>query len=132
VKVTATYHGGYSATVTARGHTVEVDEPVETGGEDGGFMPTELLFAGLASCFALALGHAARKRELELPGLRVEVTAERPGRELRYDRVVVSASADIPAEDLAILVEKAERFCWVSNTFAMPPEIEYRATTEVT
>ena len=132
MKVTATYHGGYAATVEARGHSVAVDEPVESGGEDNGFMPTELLFAGLASCFALALGHAARKRDLELPGLRVEVTAERPGRELRYDRVVVSASADVPAEDLAALVDKAARFCWVSNTFATPPDIEYRATTEVT
>ena len=132
MKVTATYHGGFAATVEARGRTVDVDEPVESGGEDNGFMPTELLFAGLASCFALAIGHAARKREMDVPGLRVEVSAERPGRELRYHRVVVSASADIPSEDLALLVEKAERFCWVSNTFATPPEIEYRATTEVT
>jgi putative redox protein len=128
MKVTATYHGGYSATVEARGHTVDVDEPADFGGSDGGFMPTELLFAGLASCFALALGHAARKRDMELPGLRVDVSAERAGRELRYDRVVVSASADVPHEDLATLVERAERFCWVSNTFAAPPDIEYRAT----
>ncbi len=89
MKVLATYHGGYAATVEARGHRVEVDEPADAGGEDGGFMPTELLFAGLASCFALALGHAARKRDIAVPGLRVEVTAERPGRELRYDRVRV-------------------------------------------
>jgi putative redox protein len=126
MKVTATYHGGYAATVEARGHRVEVDEPPQSGGEDAGFMPTELLFAGLASCFALALGHAARKRDLALPGLRVEVTAERPGRELRYDNVIVRASADVPVD--AELLEKAARFCWVSNTFATPPRIEYRAT----
>ena len=108
MRVTATYHGGFSATVESRGHTVAVDEPESAGGEDGGFMPTELLFAGLASCFALAIGHCARKREMDVPGLRVEVSAERPGRELRYHRVVVSASADIPAEELALLVEKAE------------------------
>jgi uncharacterized OsmC-like protein len=131
MKVTATYHGGYAATVEARGHRVEVDEPEDVGGDDGGFMPTELLFAGLASCFALAVGHAARKRDVALNDLRVEVTAERPGTELRYDRIVVSASAGMPAEELAELVRKAERFCWVSNTFATPPEIEYRATTEV-
>ena len=63
----------------------------DAGGDDGGFMPTELLFAGLASCFALALGHAARRDDVELPGLRVDVRAERAGRELRYERVVVSA-----------------------------------------
>ena len=128
MKVSATHNGGYSATVEARGHTVEVDEPEDAGGADGGFMPTELLFAALASCFALALGHAARKRDMQLPGLRVDVSAERAGRELRYERVVVSARADVPHEDLAALVERARRFCWVSNTFAAPPEIEYRAT----
>jgi putative redox protein len=126
MKVTAIYHGGTAATVDARGHRVEVDEPPDAGGEDAGFMPTELMFAGLASCFALALGWVARKRDLELPGLRVEVTAERPGRELRYDDVVVTASADVPVDPE--LVEKAVRFCWVSNTFATPPKIEYRAT----
>jgi uncharacterized OsmC-like protein len=126
MKVLATYNGGYSATVEARGHSVEVDEP-EPMGDDGGFMPTELLFAGLASCFALALGHVAHKRGLELPGLSVEITAQRPGRELRYDHVVVTATADVPKEQLAELVRKAERFCWVSNTFASPPKIEYRA-----
>jgi putative redox protein len=126
VKVTATHHGGYAVTVEARGRTVEVDEP-EPLGDDTGFMPTELLFAALASCFALSLGHAARKRDIELPGLRVEVTAARPGSELRYDDVVVTATADIPNEQLAELVRKAERFCWVSNTFASPPQIEYRA-----
>lgn len=131
MEVTATFHGGFSATVTARGHTVAVDEPETAGGRDEGFMPTELFFGGLASCFALALGHVARKRGIELPNLKVTVTAQRPGRELRYDRVQVSASADVEHERLADLVNKAKRFCWVSNTFASPPEIEYRATEVV-
>jgi uncharacterized OsmC-like protein len=130
VKVTATYHGDWAATVEARGKTVAVDEPETSGGGDTGFMPTELFFAGLASCFALALGWAARKRDIELPGLKVVVTAERPGRELRYDRIVVSASADVEHAQLDGLVEKAKRFCWVSNTFAQTPEIEYRATED--
>jgi uncharacterized OsmC-like protein len=129
MKVTATYHGDWAATVEARGKTLAVDEPEPAGG-DTGFMPTELFFAGLASCFALALGWAARKREIELPGLKVVVTAERPGRELRYDDVIVSASADVEHEQLAELVAKAERFCWVSNTFASPPKISYRATED--
>ena len=99
MEVTATFHGGFSATVTARDHSVEVDEPETSGGNDDGFMPTELLFGGLASCFALALGHAARKRDVDLPNLRVTVTAHRPGSELRYDRVVVSASRRRRARD---------------------------------
>ncbi len=129
LEVTATYHGAFAATVEARGRKIAVDEPVESGGQDEGVMPTELLMASLASCFALALGHCARKRDQELPGLRVRVDAERAGTELRYGRVVVTAAADIPPAELTALVERARRFCWVSNTLAEPPEIEY--TTEV-
>ena len=128
MEVTATFHGDFRATVTARDHSVDVDEPETSCCNDDGFMPTELLFGGLASCFALALGHAARKRDVDLQGLKVTVTAERPGRELRYDGVVVTAEARAPLERLQDLVDKAARLCWVSNTFARPPQIEYRAT----
>jgi putative redox protein len=130
LEATATFHGGYAATVHARGHALAVDEPEHVGGEDAGMMPTELLIASLASCFALALGHAARKRDRELPGLRVRVTADRAPGELRYAKLTVTALADVPFEDLAALVERARRVCWVSNTFATPPEITYQAATE--
>ncbi len=63
-------------------------------------MPTELLAAGLASCFALALGHVARREGAELPGLIVDVEAERAGRELRYGRMVLTARADVPLDAL--------------------------------
>jgi putative redox protein len=123
VKVTATFSGPYAATVDVRGHTIAVDEPVASGGDDTGAMPTELLAAALASCFALALAHAARREGVELPNLRVDVEAERAGRELRYGNLTVFAQADVSLEPY---MEKAQRLCWVSNTFASPPEIEYR------
>ena len=130
LEVSATFRGGYAATVDARGHMIEVDEPESVGGDDGGVMPTELLAASLASCFALALGHVARRDGTELPGLRVDVRAERAGRELRYGRLIVTAHADVPPAELAAHVARAERLCWVSNTLTQPPEIEYRATEE--
>jgi uncharacterized OsmC-like protein len=125
LEVTATWRGGYAATVDARGHVIEVDEPESAGGGNAGAMPTELLCASLASCFCLALGHVARKRDIELPNLRVTVRAERAGRELRYERLVVIAEADVP--DLDRLLERARAFCWVSNTLAGGVELEYRS-----
>ena len=125
LEVTATWRGGYHATVEARGHTIEVDEPESAGGGNAGAMPTELLCASLASCFCLALGHVARKRDIELPQLKVTVRAERAGKELRYERLVVIAEADVP--DLERLLERARPFCWVSNTLAGGVELEYRS-----
>jgi uncharacterized OsmC-like protein len=125
LEVTATWRGGYRTDVCARGHEVTVDERVEDGGEDTGMMPTELFCASLASCFCLALGHVAGKRDRPLPGLRVTVRAQRAGRELRYERLEVEASADVPHDQLASLMEPARRVCWVSNTLSHGVDLRY-------
>jgi putative redox protein len=126
LEVTARFRGGFRADVEARGHEVAVDEPADHGGGDEGFMPTELFCAALASCFCLAIGHVARKRSLDVPGLTVTVRSERAGRELRYERLVVESVADVEDEVLDALVERARPFCWVSNTLAAGVEVEYR------
>jgi putative redox protein len=129
LEVTATFRGGYRADVTARGHEVTVDEPVDSGGGDEGFMPTELFCGALASCFCLAIGHVARKRGLDVPGLTVTVRSHRAGRELRYERFTVVSAADVEDGVLAMLVERARPFCWVSNTLAAGVQVEYLHTS---
>jgi putative redox protein len=127
--VTATWLGGFQARVEARGHEISVDEPVEDGGTDAGVMPTELLAASIASCFCLALGFCARKRDRELPGLQVAVRKVRAGRELRIERFEIEARAAVPEEELAALMEPARRVCWVSNTLAHGVELSYGYTS---
>jgi putative redox protein len=129
LEVTARFRGGFRADVEARGHRVAIDEPADHGGDDEGFMPTELFCGALASCFCLAIGHVARKRSLEVPDLSVTVRSERAGRELRYARLVVESAASLDDETLAMLVERARPFCWVSNTLAAGVEVEYRRAT---
>jgi uncharacterized OsmC-like protein len=129
LEVVARFEGGFAATVTARGHSVRVDEPDEVGGTDTGAMPTELFAMALASCFALAVGWAARKRGLEVPGLEVTVRAERAGRDLRYGRLSVRASAGVDPDLGARLVERAVPVCWVSNTLAAGVEVDYGFTS---
>jgi putative redox protein len=130
LEVTATWNGGYAATVEARGHAITIDEPAYAGGEDGGMMPTEAFCAALASCFCLAVAHVARRDGVELPGVTVDARAERAGRELRYGRIVVNTRAPVPAAELETLVTRARRVCWVSNTLATPPAVEYVSTEE--
>lgn len=128
LEVTATWRGGYSAGVSARGHRVKVDEPLESGGSNTGFMPTELLCAAMASCFCLAVAHVAAKRSLELPGLTVRVRAERAGRELRYGRLIVEVDAALEAEQLDGLIARAKPLCWVSNMLRDGVAVEYLST----
>src|SRR6516165_3388742 len=118
LEVIATWLGGHESVAEARGHELRIDEPESAGGRDHGMMPTEAFCASLASCFCLALAHAAGKRGRDLPGLRVVVRAYRPGTELRYQRLDIEAQADVAAEELSALIEPARRVCWVSNTLA--------------
>jgi putative redox protein len=131
LEVVATWRGGMATDVRARGHEVRVDEPETAGGADSGMMPTELFCAALASCFCLAVGFAAGKRDLDVPGLKVTVTAERAGTELRYEQLVVMTEAAVEPELLARLVERARPLCWVSNTLATGVSVEYLHTTTV-
>jgi putative redox protein len=128
LEVSATWRGGWVADVRVRGHELRVDEPESAGGEDAGPMPTELFCAALASCFCLAVGFAARKREIELRDLAVTVRAERAGSELRYERLIVETTAAADADTLAKLVQRARPLCWVSNTLATGVTVEYRHT----
>ena len=123
LEVVATFLGGFATDVTAREHTVRVDEPERSGGTDTGMMPTELFCAALASCFCLAVAHVARRDGVALDRLEVDVEAERAGRELRYGRMLVTARADVSLDPY---MARAQRLCWASNTFAAPPDIEYR------
>lgn len=126
--VQAIRSGPLSATATARGHEIVADEPADLGGADAGMMPTEVFFAGLSSCFCLAVAHVAAKRGVELPDLRVTVDAERVGRELRYGRIRVEVAAAAGDDDLTALVERAKPFCWVSNMLDPDLEVTYVTT----
>ena len=75
----ARWEAGYRADVTVRQFRFVVDEPPQSGGEDAGAMPTEYLLVALSSCFAMALGHVARKRELALGPLTVRAVATYDG-----------------------------------------------------
>ena len=131
IEVTATLRGPWATDVGTRDHEVRIDEPRSAGGDDTGMMPTEAFIASLAACFCMAVAWAARKRELEVPGLSVTVTAHRAGNELRYERIDVDAHAELEDETLARLVERARSFCWVSNTLAAGVQVEYRHTTSL-
>jgi len=129
LEVTAVWRGGWATDVRARDHEVRIDEPLSAGGGDTGMMPTELFIASLASCFCLAVGFAARKRELDVPELSVVVRAERAGRELRYGRITVETRAALDDAELARLVQRARPLCWVSNTLAEGAAVEYGHTS---
>lgn len=120
--VVARWEGGFRATVEAGPFRFVVDEPEEAGGSGTGPMPTDYLLGALASCYALAVAWAGRKRGIELPDL--EVTARGTYDGPRFEAITLTVASSAPVEQLQPLLEPASRVCYVSNTLRRGPQVE--------
>ena len=78
----------------------------------------------LAACFSLAICFVARQRSIELPELDVNVRGDYRGP--RIHRIVVEVASTHPESELEEIMRTAIRYCWVSQTLAHAPEVEYR------
>jgi organic hydroperoxide reductase OsmC/OhrA len=85
-------------------------------------MPTEYLLVALSSCFAMALAHVARKRELALGPLTVKAVATYDGPSFSAIDLEVAFDEGAPSA-IDELVERARRVCYVSNTLTRSPEL---------
>jgi putative redox protein len=91
----------FQHTVQVRDHQVLVDEPLESGGEDAGPDPQELLAVSLASCTAITMEMYAARKGWDIGNVEVDVQyspAER-GCPTRFD-LVLRLPEDLPAEQL--------------------------------
>jgi uncharacterized OsmC-like protein len=106
------------------------DERRESGGEDAGPAPSELLFASVASCFAMAVVWTARKRRLTLPDLEVVVGWGYDRRNRVYDNVTIEARSSLAAEmpeEYETLIRLSQEACWVTRTTSRGMPISVRA-----
>src|SRR5215218_2589221 len=72
MRATAQQLENFRHDVKVRRHTLTADEPKESGGEDGGPSPQELLAASLASCTAVTMEMYARRKGWNVSGLSVD------------------------------------------------------------
>jgi putative redox protein len=120
--VEATWEGGYRCTVATRQFRIKIDEPESAGGGDTGPQPSEVFLAALAGCFTLALYHAAKKRDIELPDITVRATGTYEGPGFGHLAVEVKSHAD--RDVIESLIEPAKRVCYVSNTLRNVADVE--------
>jgi putative redox protein len=117
----------WQASIEVGSSTFYVDEPAEEGGGGTGLSPTGYFLGSLASCYALAVSWAARKRGVSIANLRVRATG-RYG-EFRFDALTLHVSADLTEQELQPLLRMASRVCWVTKTLEDPPTVEIEAGT---
>ena len=93
--------GTFRHTVQVRDHQVTVDEPQESGGDDGGPDPQELLAASLASCTAITMEMYAGRKGWDIGHVEVDVeyTPAERGCPTKFE-LVLRLPADLPDEQV--------------------------------
>jgi putative redox protein len=92
-------------TVQVRDHQLTVDEPLESGGEDTGADPQELLAASLASCTAITMEMYASRKGWDIGHVEVDVeyTLADRGCPTRFE-LVMRLPEDMPEEQVQRLL----------------------------
>src|SRR5437016_11716208 len=85
MEISAQYINDSKFEVTARGHRVICDQPVDNGGSDAGMSPPEFLLASLAACAAYYAAQYLKARKLPAQDLKVRVNAEKAAQPARLD-----------------------------------------------
>ena len=98
------------------------DEPAEVGGDDAGLAPHELLDAALGSCTALTITLVARRKQMPLTDVRVEITHESADGVYRMHRRI-ELVGDLTDEQKTYLLGIANK-CPVHRTLSSKIEID--------
>ena len=91
------------------GHTLVVDEPAASGGDDLGPSPTRLAAASLAACTAITCEMYAARKGWELGAVECEVDVEQ-GRGSTFEEITVTLR--VPAE---LTDEQRERLIMIAG-----------------
>jgi putative redox protein len=91
----------FKHTVQVREHQITVDEPLESGGDDAGPDPQELLAVSLASCTAITMEMYAARKGWEIGHVEVDVqyTPAERGCPTKFD-LVLRLPDDLPEEQV--------------------------------
>ncbi|MFD2786151.1 OsmC family protein [Hymenobacter rubripertinctus] len=128
---TARYAGHLrtEATHVASGTTILTDAPVDNHGRGEAFSPTDLVGAALGACMMTIMGIVAERHDLDLTGVRWDVTKHMladPRRIGQLD-VVFRLPATLTEKERNLL-EKAARTCPVA--LSLNPEIRQQVQFE--
>jgi len=124
MEVNVEHLGDVQFEIKARQHTIESDQPPESGGFDAGMTPPELMLASLGSCAAFYAATYLRKHKIAESGTRVRVTAEKlkdPPR-LGEFQIFVNLPVELDEQHMAG-VQAAVHRCLIHNTLLKPPAI---------
>jgi putative redox protein len=122
VEINIAYEGELHCTAThgPSRQTLTTDAPVDNGGKGAAFSPTDLVATALGTCMATVMGLVARRNNLTIDGLQIQVIKEMTADPVRRvgtlkTRLVFPRGKPLAAADRAQL-ETAARTCPVAQS----------------
>lgn len=112
----------YKTQLISTGHELIADEAPDVGGTDLGPSPGQFLQLSLASCTAITLRMYADRKNIPLDKVRVEVSAERIGEKMIFQRQIYFEG--LITESLREKLLQIANACPVHRTLTHPIEIE--------
>ncbi len=124
MRITSKYLTGRRFECDVRGHTLVVDQPLESGGADAGPTPPELLVAALGTCVGVYALFYCEKHGIASEGLTVHTDWEKATAPARISRITVTIElpAGIHGEHYPAFMRTVEQ-CLVHNTLHQAPEV---------
>lgn len=132
METTIRWMDGVRFSAETRGHELICDQPKESGGQDTGMTPPELMLASLGTCAAYYVAEYLKFKKLPVEGLQVRVEADKAMNPPRLGtfRVLVEApgvEGDAHVEGMI----KAAHKCLIHNTLMTPPTVAIEVKTGV-
>jgi putative redox protein len=125
LEVVTKHLGAVQFEISARGHRLYCDQPVENGGFDEGMTPPELMLASLGACAGYYAVDYLKRLKIPLEGIGVRTTAEKVPGPPRLDHIHIELECPGLVEERhqkGIL--DAVRKCLIHNTLLHTPKIE--------
>lgn len=117
---------GYQTVITNGKHSILADEPLNGGGSDLGFSPTDLLLSSLGMCKVATVRHIARRNNWNISDVKAELSHEtkRGERGLKTNiKVKINIEGDLTSEQKAELIKQADK-CYIHRMIEGEWEIE--------
>ncbi len=130
MNLTLTWQNKMSFEADIRGNKVPMDVKPESGGDDLGPTPKELVLAGLAGCTGMDVAYVLNKMRAEFTGISIETDAQTTkGEPSVFETVHLIynvTSPSLPEDKLMRAVELSQtKYCGVSAMIAKSAKIHY-------
>jgi len=128
--VKTSWQGNMQFDAVVNGHTIKMDATPESGGNDIGPRPKELMLSALAGCTAMDVISILKKMRVEPDAFHVnveaEITEEHPKHYEKMKLVYEFHGKDLPMDKLEKAVELSqERYCGVSFMYRKMMELTH-------